>query len=404
MPLTAKGEKIESAMKKEYGGKKGESVFYASRNAGKISGVDSATKSLDELIAGASAVTDRVKAATDSSSFVVTRTRDGDVQYLRSSGGGWSKSKADAKRFSEGDAERLAHEFDGVVRTDGASPTPMGSVDKAMRGDGDQRATLINTALEMEARANKHRDMTGGSTSSDHGLAYKDLMAAARFFRKAADDASWLKEAERAKTLADKTSVRAMTDEPNGGAKKTPQIVPRRADAENQHEFVFAQSGTRAAQKNVTVTASSPEEAKKKARKEMALAGAGWKIINHYENADGKKIRHDSDTLAYGVSGKSRVPMAVDNIMVRDRIDRLAQGVHSLLKRGEAARSDAREGQRVKIKAQGGMKEFHGKTGRIVGKEGGQYRVKLDTPVDIPGVGSVSDDLWDGNLLQNLDR
>lgn len=40
MPLTKKGEKIERAMKQEYGAKAGERVFYASRNAGKISGVD----------------------------------------------------------------------------------------------------------------------------------------------------------------------------------------------------------------------------------------------------------------------------------------------------------------------------------------------------------------------------
>lgn len=43
MPLTAKGNKIMQNMKQEYGSKKGESVFYASRNAGKISGVDPAT-------------------------------------------------------------------------------------------------------------------------------------------------------------------------------------------------------------------------------------------------------------------------------------------------------------------------------------------------------------------------
>jgi hypothetical protein len=42
MPLTAKGREIKSAMTKEYGEKKGEEVFYASRNAGTISGVDSA--------------------------------------------------------------------------------------------------------------------------------------------------------------------------------------------------------------------------------------------------------------------------------------------------------------------------------------------------------------------------
>ena len=40
MPLTAKGTEIKSAMEKEYGNKKGEEVFYASKNAGKISGVD----------------------------------------------------------------------------------------------------------------------------------------------------------------------------------------------------------------------------------------------------------------------------------------------------------------------------------------------------------------------------
>jgi hypothetical protein len=42
MPLTAKGEEIMSAMKKEYGEEKGKEVFYASKNAGKISGVDEA--------------------------------------------------------------------------------------------------------------------------------------------------------------------------------------------------------------------------------------------------------------------------------------------------------------------------------------------------------------------------
>lgn len=40
MPLTKKGKKIKKAMDKTYGAKKGEKVFYASRNAGKIKGVD----------------------------------------------------------------------------------------------------------------------------------------------------------------------------------------------------------------------------------------------------------------------------------------------------------------------------------------------------------------------------
>lgn len=38
MPLTDKGKKILSEMKKEYGKKKGQKVFYASQNKGTIKG------------------------------------------------------------------------------------------------------------------------------------------------------------------------------------------------------------------------------------------------------------------------------------------------------------------------------------------------------------------------------
>jgi hypothetical protein len=38
MPLTKKGQKIMSAMKKQYGAKKGKQVFYASQNKGTIKG------------------------------------------------------------------------------------------------------------------------------------------------------------------------------------------------------------------------------------------------------------------------------------------------------------------------------------------------------------------------------
>lgn len=44
MPLTKKGKEIMSAMDKEYGDKKGEQVFYASKNAGKIKGVEGRAK------------------------------------------------------------------------------------------------------------------------------------------------------------------------------------------------------------------------------------------------------------------------------------------------------------------------------------------------------------------------
>jgi hypothetical protein len=49
MPLSAKGQKIMAAMRREYGAKKAESVFYASKNSGKISGVD-ATQVLGKVV------------------------------------------------------------------------------------------------------------------------------------------------------------------------------------------------------------------------------------------------------------------------------------------------------------------------------------------------------------------
>ena len=47
MPLSAKGKKILSSMKKTYGDtKKAKSVFYASINKGKIKGAERATSTL----------------------------------------------------------------------------------------------------------------------------------------------------------------------------------------------------------------------------------------------------------------------------------------------------------------------------------------------------------------------
>ncbi len=44
MPLTNKGQKIKDSMRERYGKKKGESVFYASKNKGTIKGVEEAKK------------------------------------------------------------------------------------------------------------------------------------------------------------------------------------------------------------------------------------------------------------------------------------------------------------------------------------------------------------------------
>jgi len=46
VPLTEKGEKIKSNMEEHYGKEKGEQVFYASKNAGKITGVDAQSQTI----------------------------------------------------------------------------------------------------------------------------------------------------------------------------------------------------------------------------------------------------------------------------------------------------------------------------------------------------------------------
>jgi hypothetical protein len=44
MPLNEKGHKIMKSMKKQYGSKRGETVFYASKNKGTIKGVEKKKK------------------------------------------------------------------------------------------------------------------------------------------------------------------------------------------------------------------------------------------------------------------------------------------------------------------------------------------------------------------------
>ena len=51
MPLTSKGQEILANMEKTYGSEeKAKSVFYASRNAGKITGVDSARPDTNDAL------------------------------------------------------------------------------------------------------------------------------------------------------------------------------------------------------------------------------------------------------------------------------------------------------------------------------------------------------------------
>lgn len=85
MPLTAKGNEIKSAMQKEYGSKKGEEVFYASKNKGTISGVDST--GLNKNTPGCGTVLDAVKAFADKVDCLAKRMDGSNLQkYLEEKG------------------------------------------------------------------------------------------------------------------------------------------------------------------------------------------------------------------------------------------------------------------------------------------------------------------------------
>lgn len=108
--------------------------------------------------------------------------------------------------------------------------------------------------------------------------------------------------------------------------------------------------------------------------------------------------RGDADRKARDNASRRR-----DSDSRSDSMDDLAFAIAQA--NGAARRLEARQdakvpGQRVKIL--GGMKEFIGQTGEIMYKEGNMYRVRLDRPVNIPGIGLVTNDLWEGRLLREI--
>lgn len=56
------------------------------------------------------------------------------------------------------------------------------------------------------------------------------------------------------------------------------------------------------------------------------------------------------------------------------------------------------------VRVTGGMREFVGRTGRVVGveKDGRttMYRVSFDRPVEVPGVGTVWDDMFAAEFVK----
>jgi hypothetical protein len=104
MPLTGKGEKIKGAMEEKYGAEKGEKIFYASKNKGTISGVDSMSykDGLKELASKADALMGRWDA-------FMKRRGDAfeEARHPRNQGGVFAPTEGEEGKEDSDDREEL---------------------------------------------------------------------------------------------------------------------------------------------------------------------------------------------------------------------------------------------------------------------------------------------------------
>lgn len=274
MPLTAKGEKIEGAMEKEYGTKKGKEVFYASRNSGRITGVDSVVASAAELQAriakadaeafqmegqtyksaisklrrsaettmngaGRKPESGRARALPNEWSVKSARIQNRQADYLESvQDSGKFVTKEDVNKMltmrsdaalTPDDAKALGARMD--VMAEGVH-NMFKRID-AMKADSrtvTQRMDSSAPANEMERKAMEHRALGKGRDQSAHMRAFKDYMSAAKFYERAENSkdtkekTSWMDWGDKAKMAAERSSSNAYRDEPNGYMSiKTPQ-------------------------------------------------------------------------------------------------------------------------------------------------------------------------------------
>jgi hypothetical protein len=142
MPLTAKGEEIMAAMKKQYGEKKGESVFYASKNAGTIEGVDTpedATSLLDAAFPG-----------------IASAARAGKAAGEKIAAGGMDAPDFNTAQREKAESAGAVKSGDNMLSFGGGYPvsTPTGPGDKPMNKAASQ-STMITDSGEYGRAASK---------------------------------------------------------------------------------------------------------------------------------------------------------------------------------------------------------------------------------------------------------
>jgi hypothetical protein len=168
MPLTAKGEKIMASMVDKYGQEKGEEVFYRSKNAGTISGVDA-----DETERDGEGLREQLRAA-----------REGAMNARTSSAKASYRAECDKLEAKIADMERadMGHHVAGHVGKAASSPkslkhadTPLARAEAAIadavkRKDGpdeeqarrEMRAIMTEGLGEAKEWREKFNKLSGG--------------------------------------------------------------------------------------------------------------------------------------------------------------------------------------------------------------------------------------------------
>jgi hypothetical protein len=157
MPLTTKGESILQSMEREYGSKKGEGVFYASRNAGTISGVDAACARVADAVRS-----DEFKTVTGVNRVRLlkgTKSEEGRWAVASPKGQSQFDKEIDARRFYV----EMVKEYENADSAADKVADACARVDAAVRHDTDGMSYWVS--YENEATGDKGRIWVANATS-----------------------------------------------------------------------------------------------------------------------------------------------------------------------------------------------------------------------------------------------
>ena len=156
MPLTKKGKEIMKSMKEQYGNKKGESIFYASKNKGTIKGVEKASK-------GKMMKVEKVKGALEKASKLHAAQAKTLGTVLKAAGGGLKEAtkKLKAQGYKGGSMANIKARYGTMAK---------GDVKEGLKGSKQQRQKYQNMLAKVTMK------LSGAQVSDSEANRIKKLV------------------------------------------------------------------------------------------------------------------------------------------------------------------------------------------------------------------------------------